>query len=120
MVAGIGINVRTAPISLSGAAALRAAALEEFTAPAPSLDEVEAIAVEAALAARRGLAEEDGARRVRALCQELLYGVGRPVTIDGVPSGRIDSLGDGGELVLEAGEQHRSVLAGDVRVMEEA
>ncbi len=120
VVAGIGINVRTVPIAVSGAAAFRAASLEEFAASAPSLDEVEGIAVESALAARRALATEGGGGRVRALCQELLYGVGRSVTVDGVPSGRIDSLGVGGELVLDAGEETRSVRAGDVRVVEEA
>jgi BirA family transcriptional regulator, biotin operon repressor / biotin---[acetyl-CoA-carboxylase] ligase len=119
-VAGVGINVRVARDAYPAAIANDSASLHELLPSAPSVDDVEEIVAGAALAARRALAEPGGAARVRCLCEEMLYGVGRPVTVDGVRSGRISTLGDEGELLLGTGEDRHAVRSGEVRVEEEA
>jgi len=120
VVAGVGINVRVARDAFPVAIADDSASLHELLPSAPSVDEVEEIAAGAALTARRALAEPGGTARVRRLCEEMLYGVGRPVTVDGVRSGRITTLGDEGELLLATGEHRLAVRSGEVRVEEEA
>jgi BirA family biotin operon repressor/biotin-[acetyl-CoA-carboxylase] ligase len=118
VVTGIGLNVRLDRSSFPFPLTERVAALEEFVVPPPSLEEVEGLAVAAALGAADWLASTDGVLRARALCRALLYGVGRPVTVDGRPAGMIESLGDDGELWLVSGTDRAAIWAGDVRVEE--
>jgi BirA family transcriptional regulator, biotin operon repressor / biotin---[acetyl-CoA-carboxylase] ligase len=116
-VVGIGVNVRLQREDLPTELWERVAALEEFVAPVPSLEEVETIAVDAALGAARWLSEPGGAEKARKLCRRLLYGVGRAVTVDGQPAGTLESLGDEGELWLaRAADDRVAIWAGDVRV----
>jgi len=119
-VAGIGVNVRAPPDSFPEELLERAASLDEFVTPPPSLEEVERLVVDAALAARRGLFTPDGAASVRRSCEELLYGVGRSVTVDGVRFGRIATLGEDGALLVDEGEQRHVVRSGVVEVEGEA
>ncbi len=117
-VVGIGVNVRREmgawPPHLAG----RVAALDEFVSPPPRLDEVERVVVTAAEEASDWLSSGTGARRARALCRQLLYGMGRPVTVDGHPAGTITELGEEGELVLTTPTDRVAIWAGDVRVEE--
>ncbi|MGA8710024.1 MAG: biotin--[acetyl-CoA-carboxylase] ligase [Thermoplasmata archaeon] len=117
-VAGVGVNVRLGPEILPAALRERVAALDEFVDPVPSLDEVETIVVEAALGAARWLSEPGGATKARALCRQLLYGVGRAVTVDGRSAGTLESLGEEGELWLSTPTDRVAIWAGDVRVEE--
>ncbi len=117
-VVGIGVNVRTPARAWPGEVAGIAASLEEFRTPAPPVAEVERVAVEAALAARKELVGPGGAERVRSACEELLYGIGRPVTVDGVPFGRVAAVGPDGELLVDADGRRRAVRVGEVRVEE--
>jgi len=116
VVAGVGVNVRlereTVPATLRG----RVASLDEFVSPAPTLEEVEAIVVNSALGAARGLSSPEGVRPARELCRKWLYGVGRPVTVDGQPAGILEGLGDEGELWLATPTDRVAVWAGDVRL----
>ena len=118
VVAGVGVNVRLDKRSLSAPLAGRVAALDEFVTPPPSLEEVEALVVASALAAAQRLSTVDGARAARDLGQELLYGVGRPVTVDGRPAGTLETLGEEGELWLTSAQERVAIWAGDVRVEE--
>lgn len=118
VVVGVGLNVRLDHVALPAHLAGRVAALEEFVAPPPRLDAVERIVVTSALEASEWLASGAGVRRARDLCRQLLYGVGRPVTVDGAPSGTISALGDEGELVLTTPTDRVAIWAGDVRVEE--
>ncbi len=116
----MGINVRVQRDAFPFAIASDSVSLHELLPSAPSIDEIEELAVGAALTARRALAEPGGADRVRRLCEAMLYGVGRPVTVDGIRSGRITTLGDEGELLLGTGEGRHVVRSGEVRVEEQA
>jgi BirA family biotin operon repressor/biotin-[acetyl-CoA-carboxylase] ligase len=118
VVAGIGVNVRLDRESISSPLSERTAALDEFVSPPPRLEEVEALVVASALGAAQRLSSADGARTARALCRELLYGVGRPVTVDGQPTGTLEALGDEGELWIAASNDRVAIWAGDVRVEE--
>ena len=59
---------------------------------------MEGLVVRTAEAAVTGLMDEAGTEATRALSRDRLYGVGRRATVDGVPSGTIESLGAEGEL----------------------
>jgi biotin-(acetyl-CoA carboxylase) ligase len=117
-VAGVGVNVRLGPEVLPALLRERVAALDELVEPVPSLDEIETLVVEAALGAARWLSEPGGATKARALCRQLLYGVGRAVTVDGRPAGTLESLGEEGELWLSTPTDRVAIWAGDVRVEE--
>lgn len=117
-VVGIGVNVRLPDGSVPGPLADRVASLEEFVSPPPDLTEVETVAVGAALGASEWLASPDGVREARRLCRTWLYGVGRPVSVDGQPAGTLASLGDEGELYVATGPDRVAIWAGDVRVEE--
>lgn len=117
-VVGVGVNVRLDRATLPAHLAGRVAALDEFVTPPPRLEEVERIVVSSAMEAAEWLSSGAGIRRARTLCRQLLYGVGRSVTVDGRPSGTIASLGDEGELLVTTGTDRVSIWAGDVRVEE--
>ncbi len=118
MVAGVGVNVRLDRSSLPLPLTESVAALDEFVSPPPDLEDVEAIVVESAVGAAEWLSSADGARRARDLCRELLYGVGRSVTVDGHPGGILEALGDNGELLLATTTDRVAIWAGDVHVEE--
>jgi len=118
VVVGIGLNVRLPRESLPNAIAGRVAALDEYATPPPSLDEVEQIVVGAALGAAEWLSSTAGVREARSLCRRLLFGVGRPVTVDGRRRGVLAELGDEGELWVTTDTDRVAIWAGDVRVEE--
>jgi BirA family transcriptional regulator, biotin operon repressor / biotin---[acetyl-CoA-carboxylase] ligase len=117
-VAGIGVNVDPPSGSLPPEVAATAASLAEFSRSPPRMDEVEALAAEAALAARRELASPGGPADALRACSGLLYGVGRQATVEGDngTSGRIDALGPDGELRLLTDAGPVSVRTGTLRV----
>ena len=116
VVVGVGVNVRLDRTLLPPSLSERVAALDEFVTPSPPLEEVEAIVVGSVLGAAQRLAAPDGARTARNLCRTLLYGVGRPVTVDGRPAGTLEGLGDEGELWVTSSTDRVAIWAGDVRV----
>lgn len=118
VVAGVGVNVRRDRGSPHPLLPENVAALDEFVSPPPSLEDVEAIVVESAVGAAEWLSNADGARKARDLCRELLYGVGRAVTVDGHPAGTLEALGDDGELLLATATDRVAIWAGDVHVEE--
>lgn len=118
-VVGVGVNVRLDPRSLPPELRERVASLDEYVSPPPDLEDVEAMVVDAVVGAGEELETTEGARRVRALCRPLLYGVGEPVTVDGRPAGTIEGLGDDGELWLATPTDRVAIWAGDVRLQRE-
>jgi biotin-(acetyl-CoA carboxylase) ligase len=118
VVTGIGVNVRLPRESVPAELAERIAAIEEFVNPPPPPEEVEAMAVRAALGASEWLSSTGGVRQARDLCRRLLYGVGRRVSVDGEPSGTLSALGDEGELWVATDTDRVAIWAGDVRVEE--
>jgi BirA family transcriptional regulator, biotin operon repressor / biotin---[acetyl-CoA-carboxylase] ligase len=115
-VAGIGVNVTTAPQRLPDEVRGRAASLAEAVQPAPTLEEVETVVVRSALGASTGLQGREGVEATRKLCRERLFGVGRRAAVDGRDSGTIVGLGPDGELLLEQDSERVAIRAGDVRV----
>ena len=117
-VVGIGLNVRLDRSLLPAALRDRVAALDEFVNPPPPLEEVETVAVDAAVRAASTLRAPGGAATTRELCRSWLYGVGRAVTVDGRPAGTLESLGEDGELWVTNPPERTAIWAGDVRVEE--
>lgn len=115
-VVGIGVNVCLDRRSLPSPVRDRVASLDEFVSPAPDLEDVEGLAVSSAVGAAEWLSSPPGVRQARELCRTMLYGVGRPVTVDGRPAGTIESLGEDGELWLATPRERVAIWAGDVRV----
>ena len=115
-VAGIGVNVARPPGGLPTGGPLAPVALDELVRPCPPLSDVEEAAASAALGAAAALGDPIGAARLLGRCRSLLYGVGRPATVDGVPRGRIATVADDGALVLDQDGERVEVRAGDVRV----
>jgi BirA family biotin operon repressor/biotin-[acetyl-CoA-carboxylase] ligase len=118
VVAGVGVNVRLDRAPGSSPLPTNIAALDEFVSPPPNLEDVEAVLVESAMGAAEWLSSAGGARKARDLCRELLYGVGRSVTVDGRPAGTLEALGDDGELLLATTTDRVAIWAGDVHVEE--
>ena len=117
-VVGVGVNVRLPRESLPPSLATRVATLEEFVRPVPSLQEVEDLFVASGLGAAEWLSTTGGVLEARALCRRLLYGVGRPVSVDGQNAGTLSDLGDEGELWVTTDTDRVAIWAGDVRVEE--
>lgn len=115
-VVGVGVNVRLPTGSVPTALADQVAALEEFVRPPPALEDVEATVVGAVHGAVEWLSRARGVSEARALCRQLLFGVGRRVTVDGQPAGTLAELGDEGELWLATDTNRVAIWAGDVRV----
>ena len=120
IVAGVGVNVRLNRACLPLELAHEVASLDEFVDPPPTLAEVETTVHEAAVGAREWLSEAGGAHRARTLLASLLYGVGRAATVDGQPTGVIESIGEEGELWLSTADDRVAIWAGDVRVAPES
>lgn len=118
VVVGVGLNVRLPPGAVPNHLAGRVAGLDEFVSPPPALDEVEEVVVKAAMGATDWLTSTAGVRAARALCRRLLYGIGRPVSVDGQPAGTIAELGDEGELWVATDTDRVAIWAGDVQVEE--
>ena len=116
----MGINVRVQRDAFPFAIASDSVSLHELLPSAPSIDEIEELAVGAALTARRALSEPGGADRVRRLCEAMLYGVGRPVTVDGVRSGRITTWATKASSCSEPARAGTWCVPGEVRVEEQA
>ena len=120
VVIGMGVNVCLDRDALPTRLLGRVASLDEFAARPPGLEEVEAVAVEAAMGAAQWLSTTGGVQMARRLCRKWLYGVGRPVTVDGQPAGILASLGDEGELWVATDSNQVAIWAGDVQVEESA
>ncbi len=115
-VAGIGVNLAPLDGVVPEAVAALASSLSEFVTPLPLREEVEQVAVEAALDARRALGTPTGPARARALCSEWLYGVGLPATDGASVRGWIEDLGPEGELLLATDDGTVAVRSGTVRM----
>jgi len=116
VVVGVGINVRLPDDSLPPDLAGAVAALDEFARNPPRLENVEGILTTALHSAADGLSRPKQVEEVRALCRQLLFGIGRRVTVDGRPVGTLDTLGDEGELWVATDTNRVAIWAGDVRV----
>ncbi len=117
-VAGIGVNVRRPTEGFPSDLALPAVALEELIPRIPSVREVEDLAVDAAERAAREIRDPTARAAVLERCGARLYGVGRPVDVDGVPSGILRGLEADGALRLDRDGEPMTIRAGDLRVRE--
>ncbi len=116
VVAGIGVNVRLAEGELADEVRASAVSLEELVGRPVPLDGLETRMVDAAVRARRALAEPRAGSTVVERCRRLLFGVGEPVLVDGRSAGRIVGLADDGALLVGTNGLVHAVVAGDVRV----
>ncbi len=116
-IAGIGVNVRSIAHDAPEELRARVTAIEDHVRPPPSLEEVEEWTSAAAMRAVEELKDPTRASLLLDRCRDRLYGRGRAVTVDGVPMGRIDTLGDEGELWIVRGRDRIAIRAGDVDVL---
>lgn len=117
-VAGIGVNVSLDRELLSAPLRSVTASLSDFIDPAPPLDEVEEVVVEAAIRSVRELDSPLGGEAALARCRAHLYGIGHRAWVDGLPSGIIQGVGEEGELFVSQGSAQFAIRAGDLRVEE--
>ena len=115
-VVGIGINVATRRADLPAYLKDRAVTLIECSRRPPDLEEVETVAVEAALGLAVERRDSTGAARLRELSRRQLWGVGRRASLDGRPIGLIVGLGDEGELLVEDGGARTALWSGVLEV----
>jgi BirA family biotin operon repressor/biotin-[acetyl-CoA-carboxylase] ligase len=115
-VVGIGVNVRWPDDGPPSEIAARAAALAEFVHPPPSLVRIEEDVAASIDRTSAVLASPEGSDVVRRRCEELLYGLGRRVSVDGRMVGRIQGVGAEGELWVDSGGRRVAIRAGDVSV----
>jgi BirA family transcriptional regulator, biotin operon repressor / biotin---[acetyl-CoA-carboxylase] ligase len=117
-IAGIGLNVRPLPPGAGTEGAETAVGLDELVATAPSMREVEDIAVGAAERAARDIRDPAGRVEVLARCGARLYGVGRRGEVDGVSAGIIRGLDGDGALLLDRDGEPMTIRAGDLTVLD--
>jgi BirA family transcriptional regulator, biotin operon repressor / biotin---[acetyl-CoA-carboxylase] ligase len=117
-VAGVGVNVSTPASAFGGELSSSATSLALAAPPAPSIPAVEEIAVRAALDAAAGVHGRENLATSRALCRRWLWGVGRRVSVDGVPAGVLVGLDEDGALLVRQGDETTPIRAGEVRVEE--
>jgi BirA family transcriptional regulator, biotin operon repressor / biotin---[acetyl-CoA-carboxylase] ligase len=115
-VAGIGVNVRVEATDLPLELRDRVTSLHRGASSPPSVEELEPRVAAAALGAAHALAVEREAATLIAECRSSLFGIGRPVRIDGTPRGTISGLAEDGALLLADGPNVVSIRAGDVDV----
>lgn len=118
LVIGIGLNVDAARGAFAPELRTRVAVLADLVEPAPALDEVEEVAVDAVALAAGLFHTSEGVDRAAARCRRALYGVGNRLLLDGRPAGILRALGDDGALWVEDEEATFAIRAGDVEVVE--
>jgi len=115
-VVGIGVNVRSATADVPTELRDRITSIEDWVRPPPSLEQVEGWTVDAATRAGARLRSVDESRKLLAECRSSLYGVGRPVRVDGVAVGRLETVGEEGELVVVSNGERVAIRVGDAEV----
>ncbi len=118
-VVGVGINVACEVGDLPVELRRRAAVLREFAGNAVPLDEVEELTVAAIERSRDALGTPSARAALLAAGRARLYGVGRPALVDGRIAGRIATIGDDGELVLDDPAGPVAVRSGELRLPED-
>ncbi|MHB1435065.1 MAG: biotin--[acetyl-CoA-carboxylase] ligase [Thermoplasmata archaeon] len=116
---GIGVNVAPLPSSVPPEIRALATSLGDWTSPVPPLAEVEEAVVDAIDAALAALERPGGVPACLARVRARLDGRGRRALIDGRPAGRIDTLGDGGELLLVDVLGPRRIVSGRLTIQDD-
>ena len=117
-VIGVGLNVTTDLLELPIALRPHTARLSEFQDPHPSIEEVEALVVDAIGEALRSLRSATASRALLEGCRARLYGLGLDVLVDGVPAGIARALGEDGALWVEERDACRPLRTGELTVSE--
>ncbi|MEM0129388.1 MAG: hypothetical protein QXG65_04425, partial [Thermoplasmata archaeon] len=119
-VVGVGVNVAPLdPAAIPADLRERVTSLGDLGARGLSLETVEARVAEAIRRAGAALSTRAEAEALWARLGRRLYGVGRPVRIDGAPVGRIEGVGPEGELWVRSGTDRLAIRAGDVEVAQD-
>ncbi len=118
-VIGIGVNVRPLPDVVPEAVRSIASSIGEWASPPPPLSEVESEVVAAVDRALLDLERSDGVGGCLRRARARLDGRGRIALIDGRPAGRIDTLGEGGELLLVDGLGPRRIVSGRLTIQDD-
>jgi BirA family transcriptional regulator, biotin operon repressor / biotin---[acetyl-CoA-carboxylase] ligase len=116
VVVGVGVNVVRPESGVPPELAGRIVFLEDLARPTPALEEVERLVVRSVSGAVRRLEAPGGGAAVVSECQDHLFGVGRPVFVDGVRAGVLRSLCDDGAIQVEQDGAITKVYAGDLAV----
>jgi BirA family biotin operon repressor/biotin-[acetyl-CoA-carboxylase] ligase len=114
VVVGVGVNVARSGTIVPPELRDRMAFLQDLIQPTPGLDLVEATVVRAVSGAVHRLESPDGAQGVVAECRTHLFGVGRPVVVDGTDVGVLRNLAEDGAITVERDGALTSIYAGDV------
>ncbi|HEV2520460.1 MAG TPA: biotin--[acetyl-CoA-carboxylase] ligase [Thermoplasmata archaeon] len=116
LVVGIGLNASSPRGQFPPELAERVAILTELCHRRVEPSEVEPIAIAAVHRTVDRLASPEGRGQVLAECRRVLFGVGRPVRVDGRPFGVIRDLADDGALLVERDGGLAPVVAGEVEL----
>lgn len=119
LVIGIGVNVAPLPDSVPPEVRGLAASIGDWTSPLPPLSEVEEAVVHAVDRALADLDRPGGGAACLSRARDRLDGRGRQALIDGRPAGRIDSLGEGGELLLVDVLGPRRIVSGQLTIQDD-
>lgn len=114
LVVGVGVNVDSEPSAYPPDLKDRVVQLSELAGRPVPVAEVERAVVPAVAGVPATLATPEGAARLLARLRRELFGLGRPVRVDGVSAGVLDSVDDDGALLLASGGVTTRVVAGEV------
>lgn len=118
-VIGVGLNRQTPLEGWEVTGALAPTALSEW-GTAPSLNTLEEAVVRAVRAGHAAVHTAEGRAEVLEMCRERLWGIGRPVSVDGRPVGRLERLTEEGALRVVGADGSFEVRAGRLTVEEDA
>lgn len=114
MVAGFGINVRPPASSFPTNLRERAVSLSELLPRPPTVEQTEEIVSEVAESTSARLNDPSSRPYVLVQARDRLFGRGRPVWIDGQPSGTLRGLNEEGALEVDRDGETILVRAGDL------
>jgi len=118
VVVGVGINAASVRSAFPPDLAPRVAILSELAGRTVPPEEVEPVARAAIEGTVERLASATGRTALWQQCRGVLYGVGRPVRVDGHRAGILRDLAEDGALLVEGPQGRTEIRAGDVEVEE--
>jgi BirA family transcriptional regulator, biotin operon repressor / biotin---[acetyl-CoA-carboxylase] ligase len=116
LVVGVGVNVTMARSDLPDELAPRVAILKELAGRPVPLEEVEAIVTEVIQGTVERLGSVEGRSEVWSMARRVLYGIGRPVRVDGRTAGVLRDLAVDGALLVEGAQGIERLRSGEIEV----
>ncbi|MCI4351658.1 MAG: biotin--[acetyl-CoA-carboxylase] ligase [Thermoplasmata archaeon] len=117
VIVGVGLNVNVRRDDLAMEIRAKAAILAELVGRAVDLDDLEQKVDASVRSAVRRIGDVGGREKAVQRSRSRLYGIGRAVTVDGEPVGRMIGIAADGALVVERHGDLHAIHAGELAIL---